>query len=205
MTGLAANDASYIYVSSRNQNTTYRYTAPAIASRVTYNTFTGTTQTRDIAITVEGNIWVANDDPTTMPLRLYNSSSSFIDNVPATLVPAACGVTIDDTGYLWASDPDNDKIYKIDLTEGIAGSEENITPFLEASSNPFAGHVTITGTGLDSQATISIYDIRGNLMSGGRFSGSYVFGETEDVSKGIYFARVTNNNGSGSVLKLMCL
>ena len=205
MTGLAAKDASYLYVSSRNQNAAYRYTAPAIASGVSYTTYTGGSQTRDIAITPEGNIWVASDDPTTMPLRLYNSSNVMIDNISTALVPTACGVTMDESGYLWVSDTENDCIYKIDLTEGIEGSAESITPYLQASSNPFAGQVTITGTGFDNQSTINIYDIRGNLVSSDSFFGSYVLGDSGNLSQGVYFARVRCGSGSESVLKLMCL
>ncbi len=204
MTGLAAKDASYIYVSSRNQNTAYRYTAPAIASRITYTAYTAANQTRDIAITPQGYIWVATDSYA-MPLRLYNSSNTMIDNVTNALIPDARGVTIDPDGYLWVSDIDNDCIYKLDLTEGIEGSDANISPVLQASSNPFAGHVTITGTSFDDNATISIYDITGSLVSGGSFSGSYVFGESEDLSNGVYFALVRNGSGSVGVLELMSL
>jgi len=205
VTGLAANSTSYLYVSSRAQNATYRYTAPAVASPVKYTTYTGASQTRDIAITSEGNIWVARDDPTTMPLRLYNANDVMIDNILDTLVPSACGVTMDESGYLWVSDTDNDCIYKIDLTEGIEGSGEGITPYLLASSNPFAGQVTITGIGFDSQSIISIYDIRGNLVSSDSFFGSYMLGDSGDLSQGIYFARVRCGSGSESVLKLTCL
>jgi hypothetical protein len=204
VTGLATRDASYIYVGSRNQNITYRYTAPAISSRVTYLAFTGASQTRDIAIMPSGEVWVATDW-TAMPLRLYNTSGTMIDNIANTLVPAARGVTIDEDGYLWVSDIVNDKIYKIDLTEGIEGSGAAIGPDLAASSNPFAGQVTITGTGFDDQATIGVYDIRGNLVSTGNFTGSYVLGESTSLSRGVYFARVSNGNGGESVLRLMCL
>ncbi len=204
MTGLAAKDSNYLYVSSRNQNRTYRYTAPAIASRYSYIYYTSANQSRDIAITPEGNIWVAFES-TSMPLRLYNTSNVMIDNILSDLVPNARGVTLDESGYLWVSDIENDCIYKIDMTEGIESSEGGITLYIEASSNPFAGQVTITGIGLDSQATISIYDIRGNLLSSDSFSGSYVLGESDDLSQGVYFARVRNCTGSESTLKLMCL
>ncbi|NOQ21498.1 MAG: T9SS type A sorting domain-containing protein [Candidatus Aegiribacteria sp.] len=204
MTGLAANNATRLYVSSRTQNRTYRYTAPGITGRISYIYYSGGSQTRDIAITTNGNIWVATD-LAVMPLRLYNTSNVMIDNIPAGLVPYARGVTMDESGYLWVSDIVNDKIYKIDLTEGIEGSGENITPCLQASSNPFAGQVTITGIGFDSQSTISIYDIRGNLVSSDSFFGSYVLGDSDDLSQGVYFARVRCGSGSESVLKLMCL
>ncbi|MCD4776623.1 MAG: T9SS type A sorting domain-containing protein [Candidatus Aegiribacteria sp.] len=204
MTGLAAKDNYRIYVSSRNQNRTYRYTAPSITSRYSYIYYTGGSQTRDIAITTEGNIWVATDW-TSIPLRLYNTSNTMIDFIDNTLIPSACGVTIDDDGYLWVSDTDNDCIYKIDLTEGIESSVEGTALELQASSNPFAGQVTITATGFDNQATISIYDIRGSLVTGDSFSGSYVFGESDDLSQGVYFVRVRNGNGSEAILELLSL
>ncbi|MCD4701037.1 MAG: T9SS type A sorting domain-containing protein [Candidatus Aegiribacteria sp.] len=204
MTGLAANSTNYLYVSSRNQNTTYRYTAPSILSRYFYIYYTAGSQSRDIAITPDGNVWVATDW-TSITLRLYDTNDQMIDNILGGLVPHACGVTMDESGYLWVSDTENDCIYKIDLTEGIEGSEENIIPYLQASSNPFAGQVTITGIGFDNQAAISIYDIRGNLVSSDSFYGSYVLGESGDLSQGVYFARVRCDNGTESVLKLMCL
>lgn len=204
MTGLAAKEAGYIYLSSRSQNTTYRYVAPGITSRYAYVYYLGGSQTRDIAITPEGNIWVATDW-SSMPLRLYDDDNQMLDYIEGTLLPGARGVTIDDEGYLWVSDPGSDLIYQIDLTEGIEGSEQGTAMSLQASSNPFFGQVTITGTGLDEQSTISIYDVRGSLLETGQFSGAFLFGDSEEGSGGVYFVRVSNGSGDTETLKLTSL
>ncbi len=204
MTGLAAKEAAYLYVSSRSQNTTYRYVAPGIYSRYAYIYYVGASQSRDIAITPEGNIWVATDW-TSMPMRLYDPDNQLLDYIDSSLLPGARGVTIDDEGYLWVSDINGDLIYRIDLTEGIQGSGQAAAPCLEASSNPFDGQVTITASGLGGPSTICIYDISGNLVAADSFNGSFVFGDSEEVLQGIYFARVTGGNGAASVLKLTAL
>jgi hypothetical protein len=204
VTGLAAKEAAYIYLSSRTQNTAYRYNAPGLTSRYAHNYYLGASQTRDIAITPEENIWVATDW-TSMPMRLYDPDNQMIDFIDNTLLPGARGVTLDDEGYLWVSDIGGDIIYKIDLTEGMEGSGETPIQHLEASANPFSGQVTITGNGFDGQAVLGIYDVSGSLVAEDGFGGSFTFGDSEDVHRGIYFARVTSGSGEVSVLKLTAL
>lgn len=205
MTGLAAKDASYLYVSSRSQNSAYRYAAPGITSRYIYTQYAGGSQTRDIAITPEGHIWVATDW-TSMPLRLYNTSNQMIDYIDSGLIPAARGVTMDGDGYLWVSDIENDLIYKLDLTEGGAGSSEpGAASSLAASANPFSASMTVTGTGFEEQAVITIYSLGGRLVEDAPFNGSYQFGGSEEVSRGVYLARVRDAGGTEAVLKLTCV
>lgn len=205
MTGLAAKDANYLYVSSRNQNSTYRYVAPGITSRYTYTQYAGGSQTRDIAITPEGHIWVATDW-SSIPLRLYNTSNQMIDHIDNSLIPAARGVTIDGDGYLWVSDIQNDLIYKLDLTEGVGGSSgPGAVPSLAVSANPFSSSVTLTGTGFGEQAAVTIYSLGGRLLVDAPFNGSYLFGGSEEVSRGVYLARVRDAEGTEAVLKLTCV
>lgn len=201
MTGLGANSSSFLFVSSRAQNTTYRYTAPGISSRYAWIYYAGGSQTRDIAMTPESNVWVATDW-SSMPMRLYDQDNQMIDYIDSSVLPGARGVTLDDEGYLWVSDIDNDKIYKVDLTEGIEGSGQGQPILLDASANPFAGQVTITGSGWTGEASIGVYDVSGSLVASDVFSGSYQFGDPEGTSTGIYFARVTGADGSSGVLKL---
>ncbi len=59
-------------------------------------------------------IWIATES-TTMPVRCYNSSNTMIDSITSDVVPNARGLTLDPEGYLWVSDIDNDKIYKVDI------------------------------------------------------------------------------------------
>lgn len=205
MTGLAAKDASFLYVSSRSQNSAYRYAAPGITSRYLYTQFSGGSQTRDIAITPEGHVWVATDW-TSMPLRLYNTSSQMIDGIDSSLIPAARGVTMDGDGYLWVSDIENDLIYKLDLTEGgIGSSEPGAAPSLAASANPFSASVTLTGSGFGEQSVITIYSLGGRVVEDAPFTGSYMFGGSEEVSLGVYLARVRDSEGTEAVLKLTCV
>ncbi|OPL20121.1 MAG: hypothetical protein AVO35_01320 [Candidatus Aegiribacteria sp. MLS_C] len=200
MTGLGANCSGYLFVSSRAQNTTYRYVAPGIYSRYAWVYYSGGSQTRDIAMTPEGNVWVATDW-SSMPMRLYDQNDQMIDFLDSSVLPGARGVTIDDEGFLWVSDIENDKIYRVDLTEGIEGPGPVPSPCMNASANPFSGHVTITGEGWGDGASIGIYDLSGTLVGGGEFDGSFVFGDPEGSRTGVYFARVTGG-GSVSVLKL---
>jgi hypothetical protein len=200
VTGLGAYNEYYLYVSSVNQNRAYRYVAPGVTSRYTYAYYTGASQTRDIAITTAAEVWVATDD-SSIPVRLYNSDNDLLDTVDNSVIPAARGLTMDDGGFLWASDPVNDMIYKIDITSGIGGACSMTEPSLCASTNPFSSSVTIAGDGFGSEATISVYDVTGSLITRDSFSGSFVFA-SDGLSSGIYFATVQNNIGASSTLKL---
>lgn len=95
-----------------------RYTMPGISGPVNANMYTGYSETRDIAWLDNNIVWVASDW-SSVTLRAYNSSGTWIDYITADLVPSATGVAIDPDGYLWVSDMDNDKIYKIDLETSL--------------------------------------------------------------------------------------
>ena len=203
MTGLAAVNSSYVYLSSRAQNSTYRYYASTMSSRYHYNTYSGASQTRDIAMNSQGEVWVATDW-TSMPLRLYDTNDQMVDHITSALIPGARGVTIDAEGYLWVSDVTTDTVYKLDLTEGVEGSEEN-TGLLQPSANPFSSQVTVTGNGFGSDALITVYDIRGNVISSDEFSGAFTVGAGTELKNGVYFVKVNDSLGRESVLRLTCM
>ncbi len=205
MTGLGAYNNSFLFVSSRSQNSAFRYTAPGISSRHLYLKYAGGSQTRDIAMTPDGYVWVATDW-TSIPLRLYNTDDQMIDSIDdSVLPPLARGVTLDDEGYLWVSNVTNDKIYKIDLTEGMEEGEQSPARVVSASANPFSGQVTITGHGYGSEATITISDVSGRTLVDEQFDGSYVFDGPGEISRGIYFVTIRNGGCSVSTLKLTAL
>jgi len=207
VTGLSAS-GNYLYLSSITQNRTYRYTLPGIAGRLSRNPFTGFSQTRDIAWLADNTVWVASDW-TSVTLRLYNSAGTWVDYIPGSLVPYARGVAMDPEGYLWVSDMENDKIYKIDLTEGVEGTETSGTIDLSLSSNPFNASVVITGEGFPGEAHLEIYDIRGMLILEDTFEGAFTWnGSSTDGSQvpaGAYFAVVTDTQGNLGTTELLRL
>lgn len=175
-----------------------------MSSRYHWLSYSGASQTRDIAMNSQGEVWVATDW-TSIPLRLYDTSDQMIDYITGSLVPGARGVTIDDEGYLWVSDIDSNTIYKLDLTEGVEGSGGGNTTLLQSSANPFSRQVTVTGSGFGSDALITVYDIRGNVISTDEFFGTFTFGTGTELDKGVYFVKVKDGLGRESFLSLTCL
>ena len=115
MTGLAAH-VDYLYVSSRSQNRTYRYSLPGISGRVNSTTFGGNSRTWDIARDSMGLIWVATDD-SGVPVRCCDSSGNTVNEISNSIISSATGITIDDDGHLWVSNNDDTMLYHIDVSE----------------------------------------------------------------------------------------
>ena len=120
MTGLTAN-GNYLYLSSLNENTAYRYTLPGVAGRISYTFYAGYTGTCDIGWCANGDIWVASVLPD-VPLRRYNDNNNCVDLIESSLVPSATGVTVDPEGNLWVSDMENDLIYRIQLDTSLSST-----------------------------------------------------------------------------------
>ena len=114
MTGLAAH-MDYLYVSSRAQNRTYRYSLPGMYRRSSSTRFGNNSRTRDIARDSEGLIWVATND-SEIPLRCYNTSGRMVSSISGDVVSSATGITIDTEGNLWVSNNEEGIIYSIDLS-----------------------------------------------------------------------------------------
>ncbi len=207
MTGLSAS-GNYLFVSSRNQNRAYRYTMPSIAGRNNYNQFSGYSSTRDIAWCPDSTVWVSSDW-TSVTLRCYNKSGAWVDYIDASLIAHARGVAIDTDGYLWVSDMEADKIYKVDLSAGIGSSESPNSVSLSISSNPFNAFVVITGEGFSSNAQLEIYDIRGRLVFHDVFNESTSWNgvsfEGTPVPPGTYYAFVTDEDENTGTVELLRL
>ena len=205
MTGLSAV-GNYAYVASRSQNRTYRYTLPGIAGRINSNPFTGYSETRDIAWCPDGTVWVASDW-TSVPLRCFDASGTWVDYIDMSLVAYARGVALDPEGYLWVSDMENDKLYKIDLSEGVGGCETGDAVSLSVSSNPFGASVTISGSGFTGAAQLEIYDIRGRVVLHDDFEETFTWdgssNEGVTVPSGAYFAFVADAQGNVGRIELL--
>lgn len=206
MTGLTAR-GNFLYVSSVNQNCAYRYTMPGIVSRMVYTIYSGYSNTRDISMDDDGQIWVASGW-TSLPLRLYNAQNTLVDYIGSDLIPHAKGVAMDPEGFLWVSDPENDLIYKIDLQVGI-GETPGVQPQLSirAGANPFVGSVTVFVEGAET-ASVEIFDLHGRLVARGTARGSFTWDGLINGSpapSGAYLAAVGEAGGSVATLNLIKL
>jgi len=207
VTGLEAS-GSYLYLSSVNQNSCYRYTLPDVAGRTTHRFYVGYSQTKDIAINADNHIWVAANHATNT-LRLYNASNQVIDFIEPALVPYASGVTMDPEGFLWVADPTNDKIYKIDISTGVAdeSSAETQGFSIRTGSNPFVGAVTLFIEGTPN-ATVELFDIYGRMVATGTTTGHWVWDGTMNgtaAPSGTYLAMVRSEAGTVQTLNLIKL
>ncbi len=135
-----------------------------------------------------GLVWVACDGADS-PVKAYTTSGALIDMIPGALVEnAARGVAFESENILWVSNPDTDKLYRIDLSLGIGGGAEPAID-LRASSNPFSSDVTISGAGFGDGATLEIFDMTGRRVAEAGFDGSYTWNGA-DVPSGAYVVRV---------------
>ena len=157
-----------------------------------------------------GDIWVASDAADS-PIKAYNSSSLLVNYVPEADLPAGTqcrGLCFDTDGYLWVSDDNAEKIYKLDITTGI---EESVTPQeqpgLAVSDNPFSGSVNISVTGIPGSVDLAIYDLSGRTILRSGFSASASFtwdGRTtsgETAPTGTYLIHATS--GTGQTLRML--
>ncbi len=144
---------------------------------------------------LNGGIWIARDNADS-PILAYNTSGLLVSHVEGTTLSAAMGLTVDGSGYVWASNPDDDKIYQLEVTTGI---EEGSTPspdqrMISVSRNPFFSSVVITSDGF-SNASLEIFDLTGRRMLNASFSGSFVW-DAAGVPQGSYFAVISDEFGS---------
>ena len=205
MTGSAVNGTvlyAFGNTSGTNQFTVHRYTASSGSSSTQYMTpsdFPGLLPAvYDIAYSSEG-IWVARDESDS-PILRYNTSGVVTGYVMGTTVPAAAGLTVDPEGYLWVSDPDNDKIYKLDTTTGISESGNmGIDPTtISPVSNPFNSIAAINAAGFADGTSVEVFDLRGRVLHSGYVnSGSFSWDASLDPA-GTYMVRVTNQQHSAT-------
>lgn len=145
---------------------------------------------------IPDGLWIARDNADS-PILCYDTDGVLTAHVEGSTVSGATGLTIDEDGYLWASNPDDDKIYQIDVSSGV----EESTPFeeLRVEQNPFSSVAVITGSGFEG-ATIEIFDVAGRRMESGDFFGSFTWNAAEAPS-GTYFA-VVRGGGDLDVVRM---
>ncbi len=105
----------YLYLGSRSQRRTYRYTLPGISGMQTSTQYGGR-KTWDIARDASGRIWAAVDD-SDCSLCCFDASGTVVASVSRDPVSSARGVTVDDDGRIWASNDDDGNIYCIEPSE----------------------------------------------------------------------------------------
>jgi hypothetical protein len=181
---------------------------PWINNRVFNRTYTGYSNTKDITMDPNNNLWVAAAN-SAAPLRLYNPSSQIVDFITSDLVPYATGITMDPEGYLWVADPVNNKLYKVDLELSISDeSSLELSDFsVRAGSNPFIGAVTLHIEGIES-ASVEILDIYGRLVVSGTTTGPWMWDgliNGTPAPSGAYLALIKNETGAVQTLNLIKL
>ena len=115
MTGLYA-DGDYIYISSRAQNRSFRYSLPGIQGRTSSTAFGSGSRPLDIARGPDGIIWTATEN-SDMPLRGYDRSSRMVSYIDPSLVHSPVGVAVDDEGFLWVSEAGSSGLLRIDVSQ----------------------------------------------------------------------------------------
>lgn len=206
MTGAAFN-GSTIYAfgniyGSTTEFSVHKYTTAGSSSGQYMNQldFPGLEPTvYDIAYSSSG-IWVARDESDS-PILRYNTSGVVTGYVMGTEVPAAAGLTVDAEGYLWVSDPVNDKIYKLDTTTsteveygGIQGSRT-----LQPGMNPFGSLTVINASGFASGASVELFDTAGRRVQTGTVQdGSYTV-DGSGLPAGSYVLRISDSAGSSTI------
>ncbi|RKZ02317.1 hypothetical protein DRQ21_09040 [Candidatus Fermentibacteria bacterium] len=196
MTGLSAS-GNYVFLGSRNQNRIYYYTLPNITTRKDFTYMMGFSTTCDIAFNATDSlVWVASEN-TSICIKCYDTNNTMVDYIPNTMIANARGMALDPGGYLWVSDIDADKIYKIDLTEGIEEQTQDIT--VTPSSNPFCGAVTIQTPGLN--ASVVVFDMHGRQIVSDSFQESWTWNSSSPA--GHYVFVITDDQGASTTLDLV--
>ncbi len=158
----------------------------------------------DIAYSSQG-IWVARDESDS-PILRYNTSGAVTGYIMGTTVPCAAGLTVDPDGFLWVSDPDNDKIYKVDTSSSIEDNNFiNISPIsVSPVVNPFTSMGMISASGCRDGSFVEVFDLNGRILHSGVISsGSFVWDASTDPA-GAYTVRVVDqiNTSTTRMIKI---
>jgi len=141
-------------------------------------------------------VWVASEN-TSICIKCYDTNNTMVDYIPNTMIANARGMALDPAGYLWVSDIDADKIYKVDLTEGIEEQTQNFT--VTPSSNPFCGAVTIQAPGIT--ASVAVFDMHGRQIVSDNFQESWTWNSSSPA--GHYVFVITDSQGASTTLDLV--
>lgn len=164
----------------------------------------------DIAF-LDNEIWYAVDDASE-PVQVYNSAGTKTFSLSSSVVPAACGMTFDDEGFLWVSDPDTDLIYKVDLDlQGTAGSSGAAFSgrSVALGRNPSRGAVEIRVTGFESGAVVRVIDLAGRTVARASTTGSMVWDGCDvsgaQVPAGTYLVTASGPEGNSVTTRMVRL
>ena len=160
-----------------------------------------------------GDLWVATDHVDS-PIRAYSTSGTLTH--ASDILPDARGMAFSSSGghrYLWVSNPQDNRIYQIDLDGTTGVGESSIETIhqgkISAGTNPFYGSVAISGNGFNSDAVIEIFDVSGHAVAEDTFNGSYIWNGCGQggvpVPHGVYYARVHDSSGRQSLVSLVKL
>lgn len=163
--------------------------------------FPGLTQTAyDIAMSPEG-VWIARDESDSPVLR-YATNGVLTGYIDGSVIPAAAGLAIDGDGYMWASDPVNDLIYKIDLTVSTEEISVDITGpvSLRVAPNPFRSFAIVSASGFLPEASFEVFDLAGRTVAQGTVQNGMCAISGHGLPPGAYIVRVSDENGSTAAL-----
>ncbi|MBN2607762.1 MAG: T9SS type A sorting domain-containing protein [Candidatus Fermentibacteraceae bacterium] len=193
-----ANNGSYLLVHGNNYSGNpiiQQFSTSGSTSSIYMSNFPGLGSTRYDTAWFSGGIWIARDNADS-PILAFNTSGMMVGCVEGATVSAAAGLTVDSSGYLWASNPDDDTIYQLDVSTGIEeGSSAPVNRGITVDRNPFASSVIITAEGFSSDASIEVFDLTGRRVRADRFSGVYTWNAV-NMPSGVYFAVVSDEAGS---------
>jgi hypothetical protein len=199
VTGLSAS-GNYVFLGSRNQNRVYYYTLPGVTTRKNFTYMLGFSTTCDLAMNAADSlVWVASEN-TSICIKCFDANNTMVDYIPNTMIANARGMALDPGGYLWVSDIDADKIYKVDLTGGIEEQQGGIQGIaVTPSSNPFCGAVTIQAPGIT--ASVTVFDMHGRQIVSDNFQESWSWNSSSPA--GHYVFVITDNQGASTTLDLV--
>lgn len=153
----------------------------------------------DIAYAADG-MWVARDESDS-PILMYNTDGVLTGYIMGTEVPAAAGLAVDPDGYLWVSDPVNDKIYKVDYLTSVDNTSAGVngSRTIQPSVNPFSSVSVITVQGFTGGAAVELFDTSGRRVQNGVLqSGSFTV-DGSALPAGAYILRITDSAGSSTI------
>jgi hypothetical protein len=193
-----ANNGTYLLVHGNDYYSNpiiQQFSTSGSTSSIYMDDFPGVGSPRYDTAWLSGGIWIARDNSDS-PILAYDTSGLLVGCVEGTTLSAAAGLTVDSDGYLWASNPDDDIIYQLEVTTGIEeGSSAPGNRDITLSRNPFASSVVITAEGFGSGASIEVFDLTGRRVQTGSFTGVYTWNAV-NMPSGAYFAVVSDEAGS---------
>ncbi|MCD4707635.1 MAG: hypothetical protein K8S62_07830 [Candidatus Sabulitectum sp.] len=199
MTGLSVS-GNYLFLSSRSQKRVYRYTLPGITGRQLLLYMPAFNKTCDIAFNAGDSLTWAASETSDPAVKCFNTENEMVDYIDISLIPNARGMALDPAGFLWISDVDADKIYQVDLSNGIGDSNQpqaglNVIP----SSNPFSGAVTIQAPGI--HAEITVVDMYGRQIEHDTFQESWTWNSSAPA--GNYLFIIRDYQGASAILDMV--